>query len=739
MADERYGVPETLSLMVQRAEDAHRTDKENAQRYVKLVHGVLPRKRKNRSNLFVRKAHSFVENAVARYAAAMFQYTPFFDLESRSGATVTRADNAEKILQYFLELADLPIKSVGWFKQSSTEGLGVVKLGWKKSVREQKQRMALDEAIKTVKKFKMPDELASLHVFLAADGTVAMDERGAMVTHDGEQYDEMSAQYESQGYTRVMLDQAPPEVQNQFTVVVKAPKTLYDGLEIVPIDYQDFFYDPDASNVEDLRYAGHYFGRSIADLKAEKKSGIPYKNLDKLETWAEGSGVIPDLARYRRRSDIGKSNSQTYNEHGTILKVTEFWHAQEGKLYTWVSTGDTNGDGRDGIMIREEDLPYWHNELPYHLLPASIVPFELTGVGIPELIEHLVHERNDLRNMGMDIKALLIMPPWLVNSDHVKDLRKFQNIEPNRIIEIEGLDPTIPVESVAHQVKADPQTLQNAEFLIRQIDTDMEETTGISKTTQGIPIQRRTTYSEQSLLANESNLRFRLQIMLIDRVMKRLARQALKLLDQFLDAQIEIRITDDSDKPAFPVYDREDLSFEFDIYPASSSVESLAAKQGEAQMMIQAYGAIKGSPMEQIIKPIPFAREFWRKQGIKNAESFLKTDEELQAEVEVAQQAQMAQQQQVPQGPSDESELIQAENEALMNGQLPPVEPNHNHPAHADGHNQAYMAIMEEYGGDEPSAMQDPRMQVVQEHVAQHAQYMEGNDGQGGTAGANPA
>ena len=732
MREDKTKVSERLSRMVERAEDALRTDKADAARFVKLVHGVLPRKRKGRSNIFVRKAHAYVESAVARYAAAQFQYSPFFDLESRTGSTIQRADNAEKILQFFLERADLPTKSVGWFKQSTTERLGVMKLGWRKWVRDQRQRMALDEAVKTVKDFKLPEELANIHIFLSGNGDVALDENQALVTHEGDGADETSALWEGQGYQRVTLDKAPPEVQNQFTVVVKAPKVLYDGLELTPIDFQDFFFDPDASSVEEIRYAGHFFGRSLADLKAEQKSGIPYKNLKELEDWALNSGTVPDLARYRRRDDIGKSNATTYSEQGTILKCTELWDIQEGRLYTWVATGETDGKGYDGIKIREEDHPFWHNDLPYHLLPASIVPFELVGVSIPELIEHLVHERNDIRNMAMDIKSLILMAPWLVNTDFVKDLRKFQNIEPNRVIELEGIDGNIPLANVAQQVKADPMALQNAEFLIRQIDQDMEEITGVSKTTQGIPIQRRTTYSEQSLLVNESNMRFRLQIMNIDRVMKRLARQALKLLDQFLDPQVEIRITDDAGNQAFPKYDREDLSYEYDVFPASSSVESLATKQGEANLMIQAYAAIRGSPMEAILKPIPFAREFWRKQGIKNVESFLKSDEELQQEQAQAQQQAMMQQQgqmqqgqAQPQQPPDESELIQAENEAMMQGQVPPVEPNHNHPMHAEGHNQVYQALMQELG-DEQTAMQDPRMQALIEHLNQHAEFLGG-------------
>ena len=71
--EDKLKVSEELSRMVERAQDALRTDKDDAARYVKLVHGVLPRKRKGRSNIFVRKAHAYVDAAVARYAVAQFQ------------------------------------------------------------------------------------------------------------------------------------------------------------------------------------------------------------------------------------------------------------------------------------------------------------------------------------------------------------------------------------------------------------------------------------------------------------------------------------------------------------------------------------------------------------------------------------------------------------------------------------------------------------------------------------------
>ena len=150
--------------MVERAEKNLSGKKTKASEYYKLYMRILCANGLKRSNLFIPKTTSMVENAVARYVEAMFQYTPYFDLESRSGEHVQEADNAEKCLQFFLERAELLLKCITWFKQSAIEGIGVMKVGWKKVVRTQKQRMALDEAMETIKYFKLPKELRDVKV-----------------------------------------------------------------------------------------------------------------------------------------------------------------------------------------------------------------------------------------------------------------------------------------------------------------------------------------------------------------------------------------------------------------------------------------------------------------------------------------------------------------------------------------------------------------------------------------------
>jgi hypothetical protein len=743
---EKYELDYRYVRMVKRGEDALKSDKEAARRYFKLWMGVLPRKRAKRSNLFIRKIFAFVENAVSRYVEAMFQYTPYFDLESRTQKNIERADNAEKVLQYYLEISELVQKCITWFKQMSVQNIGIVKLGWRKVVRKTKHRLPLDEAIAKVKEFKLPDELKGKHVFVGPDGSVAPDpeDQSAMYLHEGEPTDEYSTVLTQAGYRMVTLDKAPAEVQNQFTVVVDAPKVLYDGLDITPIDFEDAFWDPDAATVEELRYAGHHVGKTIADLEADKKAGVPYKNLDYLKDWAY-KNPIPDLARYKRRADVGKSNSGSFlsefDETHTLFKVTELWHLQEGKLYTFVMTGEQNA-----YCIREEDWPYWHGELPYHFLPASTVPFEIIGVGIPELMEHLQIEKNEIRNIMMDLKVMAISPPWLYNTDVIDDPSKLQNIEPGKPIPIDS--PDRPLDEVLKQITINPAAFQNALLLENAIDRDSEEVTGITKGAQGIPIQRRTTYSEQSMLTNEANFRFKMQIRVIDQVMKRMARQALKLLDQFVDPQLEIRVTGDDRNPAFVTVDRQDLSFDYDIHPASSSVESLANQMSQANNMIQGYGMIRGTQMEQFIRGPAFLREYFRKLGAKDTNRFILTDEEIQQMQAAMQQQQAPTQEANPQGMGEmaggdpmmdqsqgtgEMGLIQQENDMLMQGQMVPVEPGQDHTLHLQGHDVLRQQILEQllaWGDSEEDAMNNPVVMALlthmQEHLMQGGQYGQG-------------
>jgi hypothetical protein len=743
--EDKHRVPEAVRDAVRRAEEALITDKSKAREYYKLYMGIAPKKRKKRSNLFIRKIFALVENATARWVEAMFQFSPYFDLESRSKNNVQRADNAEKVLQYNLESAQFVLKCIDWFKASAISNLGVAKLGWKRVVRKQKQRMPLDEAMAQIPNFKLPKDLEDIHVFIGPGGEVYTGDDGAMHVHQGEEMGTDEQLIISEGYQPVTLDMAPQEVQQAFTVVADAPKVLYDGLELTPIDLEDMFFDPDANNAEELRFAGHHCGKTLADLKAEKKSGVPYKNLDKLEEYARGSGAT-NLARYKRRADLGKSASSEWSEFHTLFRVTEFWDVQEGKLYTFVGAGDSDGGWGDGIVIRDEDIPYWHGELPYHFIPGTAVPFEMVGVGVAELAEHLQVEKNEIRNLLMDLKVIGIRPPWLYDENAIDDTSRLRNLEPDALIPVNTQDKRL--DDVIKPVIINPAAFQNATILENAIDRDTEEVTGITKANQGIPIGRRTTYSEQSMLANEGNYRFKLQIRYIDAVFKRLARQSLRLLDQFVDPVVEIRVTGDDANPAFAEVDRADLSFEYDIYPASSSVESLANALSKAQNMIQGYAAVRGTAMEGFMKPAPFLREYFRNLGIKDVQRFVKSDDEIQQEQAQpqAQQAQMGQdpggmpgqsqpQAQPQQGVPDEFALIQQEHDLLMQGQSPPVTPEQNHQQHLEGHEILRQQLEEEMMAAQMSpedAMNDPRVYALALHMEEHMAMM------GGTMGEQP-
>jgi hypothetical protein len=751
--EEKHRVPERIIRAVKRAEDGLSTSKANAQRYYKLMMGILPRKRNKRSNLSVRKVWTMVINSVARQIEAQFQFKPYFDLESRSGQNVERADNAEKLLQYYLERAELELKCISWYTQATSENLGVAKLGWKKRVQKVKQRMKLLEARK-LSKFKMPDEYKDAHIFLAPDNiSVAMspDDPTEMHLHEGEEWGEYEVELFQQGFVPVLLENSPDHIQANFEVVTEAPKVLYDGLDLTIIDWQDCFWDPDAGTVEELRFAGHHCGKTLADLKAEHKSGIKYKHLEELEKWAHSRGAVQNLARYKRRGQVGKSRAEVFNEDETLFRVTEFWDYQNQHLYTFVSTGGSEWVS-DGILIRDEPWPFWHGQIPYHYLPAEIVPFEIEGVGIPELVEYLAHERNEIRNILMDSNVLAVAPPIFVSTDALEDPRQYQNLEPNKVIELDTGDR--PIEQVMKQWTPDQTGLSQAIARIDQIDRDMEDSTGVTKPTTGVAIQRRTTYSEQALLKNEADLRFKLKIRVNDAVMKRLATQGIHLLYQFVDPQVEVPITGD-DTNRFITVNRDDMAVELDIHPASSSVESLASQQAQAQNMIQWYQTIRGTQLESVIKPVPFAREAGRKMGFKNVNVFLKTEDELAQEMAQQQQAQQAaaQQGQPPpqQQPPDETAVIQQENQMLMQQQVPQVTPEQNHVLHYEGHYTMVQQVKEslmQQGMTEEQTASHPVIVAATQHVQEHVQaspelmqwlqQMEGLNGQGGEVAPPP-
>lgn len=399
------------------------------------------------------------------------------------------------------------------------------------------------------------------------------------------------------------------------------PLTTWEEQEVNDIDYDDpevkfidlglFFVDPNATDIDDARFAGHtcYKTKREIDDMAERDEEMNVKWEDIPKEYQENK------VRNERMSSVGLSSVNDENVE----------HEDEDKLY---KVDYYFEDDRQVIIInrsykaKDAKNPYWHKRKPYVKDVYTDVPHEFYGMGVVEMLEDLQDELNTERNMRIDYRAMSLRRMWLVKKGTEAAKQNLTWRQNGRIY----------VEDLQDEIKAlEAPTITGDSFNQEQIiKQDMRDASGAHDVVMGTSGGANTA-TETMTKDNNAAIRFKLIISSVEkRLLVGVARFMIQLNQQFIDSNRMFRVTGENGDQWIQ-QTPEDIQGEFDLVAAGSSVEPMANKEAYKQRMLEAFGVVANNPIMQQYpaKIIHMLKKVLEAFDIRDTDSILPSDDEV--------------------------------------------------------------------------------------------------------------
>lgn len=359
------------------------------------------------------------------------------------------------------------------------------------------------------------------------------------------------------------------------TVDVTDKRVVYDNPTVELVDLYDFFWDPEATDIDSAKWVIHRTKRSLEYLQQKQKQKI-YKNIKLLEQTAKP--VQLDDQKQQRRATLGVSLPDYIDdEDDKDIELLEYW--TDDKVCVVANRS---------VIIREEKNPYRHCKKPFIRCVDQKVPHEFCGVGEIEPIESLQYELNDRRNQRMDNITLALNRMFkVVNGKNVDEDELVSDA--GGVVHMDSLDAvdTFDVPDVTG-------SSYQEETLIK---ADIQTTTGVTDFSRGTASDAlaNDTATGISLLQEASNARFRMKVQNIeDMLIKRLGELLVAMNEQFISEDQMIRITGE-EGTKFKKVSSDEIRGNFDVSVVAGSTLP-ASESIEKKQIMEAYQLFLGDP-----------------------------------------------------------------------------------------------------------------------------------------------
>lgn len=316
--------------------------------------------------------------------------------------------------------------------------------------------------------------------------------------------------------------------------------TEFDGPNFENLNIYDCFPDPNATNMDDMRYFIYRTFKTLKELEncTDTRGNPKYKNLDKLRLMIQQKkdqsgnkgGTSPTDLEYRehRRTMLGTQEfigDDEYNPTLTILRefTPDGW-CEVVKDYD--------------VVIREVENPYFDGDLPIIYGVDYPYPGELFGMGEIEPIDRVQRAINAVLNQRLDNVQLVLRNMWKVRRNSGVDMSSLISA-PGNIIQVDDMTALEPL-SIPDVTGA--TFVQTMDYLT----SSLQNGSGITDYTLGVNSGANTTNSTATgvrLIQQEANAQFKLKVQLFNhQVVSQIVNKWKNLRIQYTTEEQKLRI-----------------------------------------------------------------------------------------------------------------------------------------------------------------------------------------------------
>lgn len=315
--------------------------------------------------------------------------------------------------------------------------------------------------------------------------------------------------------------------------------TEFDGPNFEVLNIYDCFPDPNATSMHNMRWFIYRVFKTLEELKHENDSRgyEKWKNLDKLE-------AAMDAKEQEGKVTGIKPNDIQYREHRRVMLSTQELHGEDESnpemviLIRYTRDGWTYSVPEYNLIIREEQNPYFHNDLPITYGVDYPYPGELYGIGEIEPIDRIQRAINAVLNQRLDNVQLTLNTMWKIKKDSGVDINTLVSA-PGNIVTTSDMDAVEPLVTPDVTGSTFVQTMT-------YLTSALQNGSGITDYTVGVGNNKTVandTATGTRLIQQEANAQFKLKIQLFNHmVIERIVNQWKDLRIQYTTEEQELRI-----------------------------------------------------------------------------------------------------------------------------------------------------------------------------------------------------
>jgi hypothetical protein len=340
---------------------------------------------------------------------------------------------------------------------------------------------------------------------------------------------------------REKLQMVPKKLNGRMIWTPKNTKKIkvtdFDGPNFETLNIYDCFPDPNSTNIHNMRWFIYRTFKTLDELKRENDSrGVEYyKNLDKLE-----EAIASKNAKGKATTD-----DKQWREHRRVMMGTQEFRGEDKSNEEFVILRRFDKDmwvdivPEFGCVIREEQNPYFHGELPIVHGVDYPYPGELYGMGEIEPVDRIQRAINAVLNQRLDNVQLTLRNMWKVKKNSGVDLHTLISAPGN----IVTTDDMAAVESLQVPDVTGSTFVQTMGYLT----SALQNGTGVTDYTVGVGGSNKTvgntTATGTRLVQQEANAQFKLKVQLLNHmVIQRIANQFKDLRIQYTTEDQKLRI-----------------------------------------------------------------------------------------------------------------------------------------------------------------------------------------------------
>jgi len=313
----------------------------------------------------------------------------------------------------------------------------------------------------------------------------------------------------------------------------------FDGPNFEALNIYDCFPDPNATNMENMRWFIYRRFKTIEELESENETrgGDYYKNLDKLKE-------AIDVSKDKKQGVGSQPTDMNFREHRRIMLSTQEYVGEDASNPDIVILRRFTKDGwcdyvpEHNLIIREIDNPYFHGQIPIVHGVDYPYPGDLFGMGEIEPIERIQRAINAVLNQRLDNVQLTLNTMWKVRKGSGVDMHTLIS-KPGNIITANDIDG---VQQVSTPDVTGPTFVQTMNYLT----SSLQNGSGITDYTAGINNDKNTANSTATgtrLIQQEANAQFKLKVQLFNHmVVQPIANQWKDLRVQYTTEAQTLRI-----------------------------------------------------------------------------------------------------------------------------------------------------------------------------------------------------